>query len=451
MGDEEDTKWEPTTLGEIATWGSGGTPKRSEPSYYKDGNIPWVKTGDLNDEIVDKVSEYITQEGLNKSSAKIFPKGSICMAMYGATIGRTGILGMDAATNQACAVAIVDPSVDSQYLWYFLKASKRKFISIGKGGAQPNISQTVIKNFPFLKPSPEEQKRIVAKLDQFMSRQAKIEGALLRLPGLLRDFRESVLRKAVTGALTEEWRKNYKFDTEALLSELKESHNAAGGHRRGNTAIPNIDVHNSSFMDIPDSWRRIQVREICEPDSPITYGIVKAGPEIKGGMPYLKVTSYPRNKIAFEKLRHTTPEIASEYNRSSVRAGDVILSIRGTVGRSVVIPEELDGANIARESARIRPQEKYSSEFLRYVFLSEPCQHTMRLLTKGVAVQGINIGDVSFLVAPLPPYEEQVEIVRRIEVLFAFADRIEERMEGLKEQVDDLPHAVLGRAFRGEL
>lgn len=160
--------WIETTLGEIALWGSGGTPNRNKSEYYG-GNIPWFKTGELNEGIVTEAEEYLTEEGLKNSSAKIFPKGSIMIAMYGATIGKCAILGVDGSTNQACAVAQPKKEIEPLYLFHYLRSQKQNFIDKGKGGAQPNISQSVIKEHPFPLPPLPEQKRIVAKLDNLFA------------------------------------------------------------------------------------------------------------------------------------------------------------------------------------------------------------------------------------------------------------------------------------------
>ena len=97
--------WMDTKLEKVAKWGSGGTPSRRNPAFYNNGNIPWIKTGELTSKYIRKTSEHITDEAVKKSSAKLFPKGSIAIAMYGATIGKLSILDIDATTNQACAVA----------------------------------------------------------------------------------------------------------------------------------------------------------------------------------------------------------------------------------------------------------------------------------------------------------------------------------------------------------
>ncbi|NBQ68492.1 MAG: hypothetical protein EBU46_06510 [Nitrosomonadaceae bacterium] len=132
--------WCCTSLEKIASWGSGGTPSRNIERYFQ-GTIPWIKTGELGSMYIRDATEHITEEALNNSSAKIFPKGSVGIAMYGATIGKLSIWGMDASTNQACAVGIPTEAINNKFLYYFLLAEKQKLIKAGKGGAQPNISQ----------------------------------------------------------------------------------------------------------------------------------------------------------------------------------------------------------------------------------------------------------------------------------------------------------------------
>ena len=153
------------TLGEIFEIGSGGTPSKTHPEYY-DGNIPWVKTGDLKDEYLYSVEDCISEDGLNNSSAKMYPSGTVLIAMYGATIGATSILKFDACTNQACAAFKPCEEVLPEYLYYFLRSKKQKFISDGVGGAQPNISAGYLKKVSIDIRNIEEQEKIVTVLDK---------------------------------------------------------------------------------------------------------------------------------------------------------------------------------------------------------------------------------------------------------------------------------------------
>ena len=216
--------WKVTNLGEIAEWGSGGTPSRKIASYYS-GDIPWVKTGDLGPKLLLEASEFITEEGVKNSSAKYFPKNSVAIAMYGATIGKTSILGLDATTNQACAVGIpLEGLTTSAFLYYLLRNEKDNFIAKGKGGAQPNISQTLIKQHEIALPSLAEQKAIAEKLDTLLAQVESTKARLERIPKILKRFRQSVLAAAVSGKLTEGWRADKPFNPEQkVLSEIIES------------------------------------------------------------------------------------------------------------------------------------------------------------------------------------------------------------------------------------
>lgn len=168
--------WCLTILGSIGTWQSGATPSRLQKDYYG-GNIPWLKTGDLNDGIITDIPEFITEKALEETSVKLNPKDSILIAMYGATIGKIGILSFPATTNQACC-ACLDYKIDKMYIFYFLLSNRINFISMGGGGAQPNISKEKIVNTTFPLPPFAEQKRIVSKIEELFHQLDMIEESL---------------------------------------------------------------------------------------------------------------------------------------------------------------------------------------------------------------------------------------------------------------------------------
>ena len=168
--------WCETLLGNIGTWQSGATPSRLRKEYYG-GSIPWLKTGDLNDGIVQSIPECITERAFEETSVKLNPAGSILIAMYGATIGRIGILSKPATTNQACC-ACVDYLPEKKFLFYFLLANRENFIAMGGGGAQPNISKEKIIHTHIPLPPQQEQHRIVAKIEELFTQLDKIEASL---------------------------------------------------------------------------------------------------------------------------------------------------------------------------------------------------------------------------------------------------------------------------------
>lgn len=155
--------WKP--LGEICSTTSGGTPSRSHPEYFG-GTIPWIKSGDLTDGDVIACDENITEEAIRSSSAKLFSKGTVLIAMYGATVGKLGMLGIEAATNQAVCGITPSDEVDRWFLFFFLLSQRQNLIGQSAGGAQPNISQKIVRELLVPVPPLPEQLRIVDLLSR---------------------------------------------------------------------------------------------------------------------------------------------------------------------------------------------------------------------------------------------------------------------------------------------
>lgn len=388
--------WILTNLGEIAKWGSGGTPSRSNSLYYN-GSIPWIKTGELNDSIIYDTSEKITNIAIENSSAKIFPKGSIAIAMYGATIGKTGILGVDASTNQACAVAQPFQGILNKYLHYFLISEKQDFIEKGKGGAQPNISQTVIKKHDFLFAPINEQTRIVHKLDQLFSHLERLKPRLNSIPELLKQFRQAVLTHAVTGKLTEEWRTTAKQWTKMKVGD---------------------------FMT-----------EVKDKSDPMSM------PEVNYiGLEHIEIGG---------KLLKVGSSIGLKSQKSVFKKGDVLYGkLRPYLDKHIVT--EFDGI-CSTDILIYRNDNENSSKFFNY-FLGDP----NTVLKANTESKGINLPRVSAKIInsfdiEIPPSIEQKEIVKEVESLFSKVDNIEKYYKTLEEQIENLPQTILAKAFRGEL
>ena len=171
-------------LGDICHTTSGGTPSRSRQDFFG-GNIPWVKSGNLNDGVVREVDEYITQAGLESSSAKMFASGTLLIAMYGATVGKLGILGIGAATNQAVCGIQPDSRLDRDFLFHFLLHRREALVAKSVGGAQPNISQAIIRDTLLPLPPLDEQRRIVGLLDRAAEIRRRTDAARSRARAII--------------------------------------------------------------------------------------------------------------------------------------------------------------------------------------------------------------------------------------------------------------------------
>ena len=164
----ESTKYPYIAVKDLTDVISGGTPNRKKAEYWKNGTIPWVKTTELQNKIITDVDEYITEEGLAGSSAKMAPVGTVLVAMYGQgkTRGMTAYLGIEASTNQACACILPSDKIDSMFMWKYFELSYDKLRSLAQGAGQPNINGNIIKNFPVLVPPIDLQNDYVAFVTQ---------------------------------------------------------------------------------------------------------------------------------------------------------------------------------------------------------------------------------------------------------------------------------------------
>jgi len=175
--DLEHTEHQVKNLGSLCRTQSGGTPSRDRPDFYA-GGIPWIKSGELRDNVITSSEETISDSGLAESSAKLFPRGTLVVALYGATVGRTGILGIDASTNQAVCALFPNMSLDRDYLWWFLRYMRPNFLARSFGGAQPNISQRSLHESRIPLPPLHKQTQIVGYLDLLHSKLEELGATL---------------------------------------------------------------------------------------------------------------------------------------------------------------------------------------------------------------------------------------------------------------------------------
>ena len=238
--------WMWTTLGVIGTWQSGGTPSRSNKSYYG-GNIPWLKTGDLNDGYITHIPEFITEEAVVNSSAKLNPVGSVLIAMYGATIGKLGILTFPATTNQACCACIEYDAIDPMFLFYFLLSQRTAFIAKGGGGAQPNISKEIIVKTYIPLPPFLEQQRIVAEIERWFSLIDIIENRKNDLQNIIKQTKNKILDLAIHGKLVSQ-----DPNDEPAIELLK----------RINPGFTPCD--NGHYTQLPEGWTVCRLEQVAD-------------------------------------------------------------------------------------------------------------------------------------------------------------------------------------------
>ena len=398
--------WCWTRLAHIARWGSGGTPSRKKPAYYE-GTTPWIKTGELNDDYIYETEEHISEDAIANSSAKLFPVNTIAIAMYGATIGKVGILGIEATTNQACACAVASAAVDYKYLFRFAQSQKDTFIMKGKGGAQPNISQEIIKEHEFPLPPLAEQQRIVDRIESLF---AKLDEAKEKAQIVLDSFetrKAAILHKAFTGELTAKWR----------------------------------SVHGSTLS----TWQELLLKDVGTWGSGGTPSRNK--PEyFVGDVPWVK-TGELNNGYIYQTEEAISEDAISNSSAKKYPAGTVLIAMYGaTIGKCAILGIE---ATTNQACACAVPNSDTCNRFLFYYLLSQKDEFIK--LGKGGAQPNISQSVIKQYPIRLPPFDEQTEIVRILDSLFSKEQQAKETAEAVLEQIDLLKKSILARAFRGEL
>lgn len=198
--------------------------------------------------------------------------------------------------------------------------------------------------------------------------------------------------------------------------------------------------------ELPSGWAMATLEELTDPSRPICYGILMPKEHIDGGVPIVKVKDFSRGPLDVSTLRRTAPEIAAKYSRSSLAGGDVLVSIRGTYGRVVVVPDSLAGGNITQDTARLAPVGLLDRRFLASFLLSPGAQQYFKRVARGVAVKGVNIGDLKQLATPLPPLPEQRRIVAALEEHLSRLDAAQSAALSAERRIRGLERSIITEA-----
>ncbi len=458
--------WEWVRLGEIGIWGSGATPSRSKLEYYQNGDIPWLKTGELNDSYIYNSEEKITKLALEKTSLRLCKAKDVLIAMYGATIGKLGILEIEATTNQACCACTVYQGIYYKFLFYFLMARRESFKSQGAGGAQPNISKEKIINSLFTLPSLAEQNRIVEKVERLQgliknlkevyllneesrlnlkkSLLAEIEknnsdkellknlelvfsnfDKVIRSKEDIKDIRNLILSLAIKGKLVEQNPEDEPASE--LFTRIKEEKERLIKEKviKKEKELAKLEKDEIPF-EIPKSWEWVRLGEIL---NLLTDGAHKTPKYVENGVPFLSVKNMSNGKLNFDDVKYITQEEHIELSkRCNVEYGDLLLTKVGTTGIPVIVDTYRE-FNIFVSVALLKFNKNcIDVKFLRLLLQSPFVYNQSQENTKGVGNKNWVLKDISNTKIILPPLAEQQRIVERVEKLMSICDMLEEKI-----------------------
>lgn len=388
-------------LGTITEILAGGTPSRADKNYWGKG-IPWVKISDMHDKIVVKTEEEITLDGLKNSSAKLLPKGTLLFSIF-ATIGAISILGIEACTNQAIVGLKLNPNVETSYIYFALFLLKDNIKLEGKGVAQKNINQSVLKGINVPIAPLAEQKRIVDKIELLFSRLDEAKDLIQKSLDEFEDRKSAILHKAFNGKL-----------------------------------INNLEYSNK------------YLNEICTVITDGTHQTPKYTDQ--SGYVFLSSKNVRTGKINWDDVKYIPEELHEQlYSRIAPQLDDILLAKNGTTGIAAIVDKDVI-FDIYVSLALLRPRkEVVDPKYLLYMINSPDTKEYFDASLKGIGVPNLHLKYIRNTLIPIPlDIKNQQEIVRILDEFFEKEDKSKELLDMI-DQIEEMKKSILSRAFRGEL
>lgn len=407
--------------------GSGTTPSSLSDDLY-DGDIPWVTTGELRESLIIDTQKKIKHAALIKyPTLKKYPVGSIAIAMYGATIGRLGVFGIEATTNQACCVMTKSSVIDNSYLFYWLQAFRKEIINLSSGGGQPNINQEKVASLKVSAPNSRTQRSIVAFLDHETAKIDTLIDKQQQLIKLLKEKRQAVISHAVTKGL--------------------------------NPDAPMKDSGVEWLGEVPEHWVVCSLKHIKSKlpnafvDGPFGSNL-KSEHFIENGDVYVIESNFATTgNLNISKLKTISKKHFETISRSEAKQNDIILAkIGARYGYSSILPEIDKRAVVSGNSLKLTVDQ----EVCDTVFVSKLLQH---LKQDGAMDDGVNVtaqpalslGALNNLPFVVPPITEQKCIVENLSKRLDKIDSTVSRAEKMIVLMQERRTALISAAVTGKI
>lgn len=406
--------------------GSGTTPQAGNPIYYQDGEFNWLQTGDLNDGLITGTSKKITQKALDDySTLRFYSIGSLVIAMYGATIGKIGILGIETTTNQACCVLADPKRFDIKFIYYWFHSNKQNIISLSYGGGQPNISQELIRNLRVQCPPLELQQNISKFLDQKTTELDNLISKKLKLIDCLKEERMAIINQAVTKGIN-----------------------------------PNAEMKDSGIEwlgDIPKHWEVKKLKYVLAEKNGIKIGPFGSSLKLET-LSSEGIKIYGQGNIIqndFEIGNRFLDEVRFEndFKQYLIEEGDVLVTMMGTTGKAKVFTRDLQRGII--DSHLIRLKLNWSSlsnqllpiliENAKYIYAQ------MKINSRGSIMEGLNSTIIKDLKLCIAPIDEQNEIVNFIQTKTIDIDNTINKIEQEIELITEYKTSLINEVVTGKI
>jgi len=372
--------WDVRALGKIASISAGGTPSRRVPEYWKD-EIPWVTTTEIDFTTITHTEQYISKTGLRNSAAKLLSPGTLLLALYGQgkTRGKVAVLGIEAATNQACASILVTPSVSRDFVFCFLASRYEVIRGLSNSGSQENLNGRIVKSILIAFPPTQAEQEDIAKA---LSDASALIGSLERLIAKKRNIKQGAMQELLTG----------KKRLPGFENPIGRKQTEAGV--------------------IPKDWEVRTIGQLALIKTGPFGTLLKASEYSENGVPLISVGEI---REGYLRIAENTPRISSAVTRRLpqylLRTGDIVFGRKGGVQRSVLIRPEQNGWFLGSDGITVRPTKDCNSAYLAFQFQSARVQEWLLRNAIGTTMPSLNQDILCNLAVPVPPTSAEQECI----------------------------------------
>jgi len=416
--------WDVKRTKHVARLESGHTPSRQHPEYWQNCTVPWFGLADVwqiregRIEYVSETAEKVSELGLSHSSARLLPKGTVILSRT-ASVGFSAIMGVDMATTQDFVNWVCGPRLRPEYLLYVLRSMRQEFRRLTMGSTHQTIYMPDVERFSTPVPHMTEQNQIVEFIRGEVAEIDALVAKKERLIELLQEKRTALIAHAVTKGLD-----------------------------------PNVPMKDSGVEwlgEIPAHWKVKRLWHLTPPDRRIMYGIVLPGPNVDDGVPIVKGGDVSRERLHLDWLSRTTREIESGYVRSRLKGGDLVYAIRGSIGGVAIVPDELEGANLTQDAARVAYTSAVHGPWLLYALKSSAVFAQLEVGALGATIRGINIRDLKRVTIPVPPQTEQRSVAALLDHETAKIDALATKVRDAIDRLKELRTALISAVVTGKI
>ena len=431
-----------------------------KPGPHDPQGVPLVRIKDLGAGTINtKELHYITRE-LHREFKRTELKGGEVLISIQGTIGRVAVVPQAlAGSNISRTLAVLRPREESlgKWLLYALQAPStvRQIEGAVTGSTRDSLNLADLRQIRVPHADEPERSRIVAEIENQFSRLNEAVANLKRAKVKLKRYKAAVLKAAVEGHLVPNEaelarRESRRFEAGAQLLQriLNVRRDQWKGKGRYQEPAP---VDEADLPELPEGWAYATAEQLTDQNRAITYGVIKLGGPVKGGVPVLRSSDVRSMRIDVSNVKSISPSIAENYRRTFLRGGEVVMTVRGTLGGTAVVSPQCSGFNISREVAMLALVEPAMAHVVATFIASGPVERWLLSRAKGIAYTGINIETLKALPLPVPPLKEQERIVAEVERHFSLAGQLQITMDAALKRALAMRDAILRGAFTGGL